>query len=286
MAMNRTNLLIQMAQLPATFEGTPAQLGAEMVRRMQVVSPSGTNFIYVGDTEPTSNVGPWLKDGSKWYVWDDSLKRYVPQDITDSATTWYHIGYSTPASGAPPVWLRTTADYSINNPTYGTPIAWYMFNGTAWVVFNDLVLSGPTASRPPGPMPYQQFYDTDIAVLIWWERGMWRTMAGCPGDIKQVVWQTLAEALLRNPGWQVLGNNIQSWRGRTLSQAAKDTPGSGGTTTLVVDAGLGTWAARATWGETDEVSFDTHVHPPSHDVAIASAVPYPPTIAFWTLEKL
>jgi hypothetical protein len=271
--MNRTNLMLQMA--PATFRGTPDELAAEMVRRSQIVSPSGTNFIYVGDVEPTSNVGPWLKDGNKWYVWDEEVKRYVPQNLTDSETSWFHIGASTPSTSTPPVWLRTTADYSVTNPSYGQPLGWYIFNSVAWVSFNDIVLAGPTATRPSTPVEYQQYYDTDISVLIWWERSLWRTVSGVPGDVKYVIHETLVDAYRYNPGWQVLGNNAQSWRGRYIMQATKDSPTSGGTTVLTVDANIAQRAAHETYGQTDFVKMDA-----------LSLVPYPPSIGLWALYKL
>src|SRR5258706_8937761 len=125
MSLQDTNLLVQMAPIPATFKGTPQDLATKMIRRMKIVSPSGTNFIFVGDTEPTSNVGPWLKDGTKWYVWEEDIKRYVPLDISDSETTWYFIGNSVPASSDPPVWLKTTKDASEADPSHGDPISWY-----------------------------------------------------------------------------------------------------------------------------------------------------------------
>ena len=284
--MNRTNLLIQMAPLPATIEGTPAQIGAEMVRRFQIVSPSGRNFIYVGDVEPTSNVGPWLKDGSKWYVWDADVKRYIPQDLTDSATLWFHLGASTPATSTPPVWLRTTRDFVDVASGYGDPVGWYVFNGTSWIPFLGIVMSGPTANRPAAPVAFQQYYDTDISVLLWFERSQWRTMQGNPGDIKQVIFDTLQEALGRNPGWQVLGQNNQTLRGRYLSQATRDTALSGGATDLTIDIGVSPREARESWGTTDRVSLDTHTHPVSPDVASASPVSYPPALSLWTLEKL
>lgn len=284
--MNRTNLLIQMAPIPATFEGTPAQLGAEMVRRMQIVSPSGTNFIYVGDNEPTSNVGPWLKDGNKWYVWDDEVKRYVALDISDSETRWFHMGASTPSNSTPPVWLRTTQDYTVASPSYGGPIGWYIWNGSVWAPYSGIVMSGPTINRPASPVNFQQYYDTDISVFIWYERGMWRTVDGCPGDIKHVNFDTLEESLLRNPGWQLFGTNNQSIRGRYISQATKDTTASGGTTNLTVDTGVShPREAREVWGTTDAVSLGGHTH--GGAVAPdASPVSYPPTISLWTLEKL
>jgi hypothetical protein len=274
MSLQKTSLLVQMAPLPATFTGTPQELSAEMVARMRIVSPSGSNFIFVGDTEPTSNVGPWLKDGSKWYVWDETISRYVPQDISDSATTWFHVGNSTPLTSDPPIWLKTTNDATQASPSYGNPISWYVFNGTVWVPYVGIVMSGPTVSRPGVPDAFQLYYDTDISVLIWWERTAWRTVDGAPGDCKFVVWETLAEALTQNPGWEVLGASNVAWRGRWISQATKDA-GATPAVDLAVPSGVAKRAARATFGETDGVQMDA-----------TSTVPYPPTIALWCLVKV
>ena len=258
-----------MAPIPATFKGSPQEWADEMVRRMQIVSPTGTSFIFVGDVEPSSNAGPWLKDGTKWYVWDESLKRYVPLDISDSETTWYKIGASTPADSTPPVWLKTETDA----PNYGRGISWCVFDGTVWRPFDSLVNSGATASRPSNPATYERYYDTDISTLIWFERSQWRTVSGVPGDVKFVAWSTLDEALLHNPGWNVLGASNQALRGRFLSQATKD-PGLTPVTDLNVDAGIAKRAAFETYGESDGVKIDA-----------SSSVPYPPSIAMWCLVK-
>src|SRR6516165_5916035 len=98
MALKSTNLIIQMSPIPANFRGYPNDLAVEMLRRMKILSPSGVTFIFTGDTEPSSNVGPWLKDGTKWYVWDDSTKQYVPQDVSDSVTIPFWISNSEPPS--------------------------------------------------------------------------------------------------------------------------------------------------------------------------------------------
>lgn len=270
----KTSLMVRMAALPPTFRGGPSDLAAEMVRRMEVVSPNGANFIYIGDTEPISNVGPWLKGGTQWYVWDSSVSRYVPQDLTDSETTWFHVGASLPLDTDPPLWLKTTSDPTEASPGYGNPVSWYVNNGSAWVPFVGIVMSGPTESRPASPAEFQLFYDTTIAVLIWWERSAWRTVDGCPGDVKHVVWETLSEALERNPGWEVLGASNVAWRGRYISQATKD-PGGAPETDLNVPSGIAERAARTTYGETDGVQMNT-----------SSTVPYPPTIALWTLVKV
>ena len=274
MSLQSTNLLIQMSPIPQTFHGTPQELSAEMVRRMKILSPSGSNFIFIGDSEPTSNVGPWLKDGTKWYVWDSTVNRYVPQDITDSEQRWFWIGATTPSNVDPPLWMRTTKDATEADPTYGSPLSWYQWNGSAWVPFVGLVFSGPTANRPVAPETYQLYYDTDILSLIWWERAAWRTVDGVPGDCKAVYWETLTEALLHNPGWSLLGDSNVTIRGRYVSMATRD-PGASPETDLNVPAGVAKRSARSVYGETDGIEINA-----------SSTVPYPPTIALWWLVKV
>jgi len=274
MALKATNLYLQMAQLPATFKGSPQAFADAMVARMKILSPNGTNFIFIGDVEPISNVGPWLRGGTQWWVWSDTIKRYVPLDISASETKWYWIGNSTPASTPPQVWLKTTKDATDQDPSHGSPIGWYVFDGTNWVAFNSIVFSGPTASRPVTPAEYQQFYDTDIAVLLWWERGSWRTVSGVPGDIKQVVFEVLTDALRFNPGWDVFGAGNQAFRGRLTSMATKDS-GVAPETDLSVGANITPRAALETFGETNGLQTNG-----------ASTLKYPGTIALWTLVKL
>ena len=273
MALKQTNLYIQMAQLPATFKGSPQDLSVEMVRRMKILSPNGTNFIFIGDVEPTSNVGPWLRGGTQWWVWDDTIKRYVPLDISASETRWFWISASTPPSTPPFLWLRTTTDPTDQNPSPGDAVIWYEFDGTSWVPFNSVVRSGSTAERPTTPTDFQQYYDNDIGVLIWWERGAWRTVSGVPGDIKFVVFETASDAQLFNPGWEIFGAQNQTFRGRLFVQAAKDA-GSSPETVLSVGPNITARGALETFGEGDGVQSNG-----------ASTLRYPAQIACWTLVK-
>lgn len=136
MSLNATNLYLQASPIPATFKGTPNDLFTEMIKRMRILSPQGTNLIFVGDTEPTSNVGPWLKNGTQWYVWDTTTKRYIPQNISASYTAAgavFWVGSALPTSSTPPIWLRTTLDPTTSDPlAYGDAIRWLIWNGTAW----------------------------------------------------------------------------------------------------------------------------------------------------------
>lgn len=138
MALQNTNLIIQMAPVPATFVGTPGDLATVMVRRMRIVSPTGTNFITISDVEPSSNVGPWLKNGTQWWVFDEATKRYVPQDISEAETKWFQTGSTVPTTVEPPVWLKTTEGTTAVGPAQGTPVGWYLFNGAAWLPFTEL----------------------------------------------------------------------------------------------------------------------------------------------------
>jgi hypothetical protein len=274
MALQDTNLILQVARLRATFKGTPDELVQEIVRRAKIVSPTGTNFIFVGDTEPTSNVGPWLKDGTKWYVWDEDINRYVPLDISDSETIWFQTGNSVPITSDPPVWLKTDKDPTESDPSIGNPLSWHVFNGSAWVPFVGIVLSGTTASRPSNPVEYQQYYDTTISTLIWFERTKWRTVSGQPGDCKFVAFETLTEALAANPGWNVFGASDQSLRGRIPMMAAKDA-GATPETVLTTGTNIPVRAAFETFGETDSAQIDNT--PPN--------LLYPPQVALWFLVK-
>lgn len=271
MALQDTNLLILMAAIPQTFKGTPKEFAETMVKRMKIVSPTGTSLIFTGDTEPTTNVGPWLRDGTKWYVYSEEIKRYIPLDISDSETQWFQTGATTPATGDPALWLRTTNDPTEEDPSLGRGLGWYVFDGENWVPFTGIPESGTTADRPNSPIELQQYYDTTISCLIWWERNAWRTVSGVPGDIKFVAFPTLSGALAQNPGWALFGEGNADIRGRYISMATKNAADEDNTVTPPV--GVAARAAFETYGESDGVKIE------------ASAVPYPPSIALWCLVK-
>lgn len=139
MALQNTNLLIQGSVLPATFKGTPNDLFVAMLQRMKIVSPSGQSFFIISDTEPSSNLGPWLKNGRQWWIFDSELKRYVPIDISASEKIWFQISVDVPATAEPPLWLRVAAD--------GNPVSWNWWNGAEWIDFTSLKDRSVTAAK-------------------------------------------------------------------------------------------------------------------------------------------
>lgn len=82
--MPSTRLIVRGAPLPQSFKGDLNKLWFAMLDRLEVVSPFGEVQIQIGGLQPTSNKGPWFKDGQKIYVWDEPTKTYIPLDITDS----------------------------------------------------------------------------------------------------------------------------------------------------------------------------------------------------------
>jgi hypothetical protein len=93
--------------------------------------------------------------------------------------------------------------------------------------------SGPTAGRPGSPGPFERYFDTDINAQIWYERGQWRTVEGVQGDVKFVTAANDAAALVKNPGWSLLGDTVL---GRVPVFAGQ---GAGGLTNRVALTGFG-----------------------------------------------
>ncbi len=245
MALFKTNLVIVASQLPPDFVGDPQEFFEALVERMEIQSPAGTNFFVVGDVEPSSNQGPWLKNGDRWYVFSVTEGKYIPINIEDSLHILV-IGPDTPDTPAetdPKLWLRTSGTRAIG---------WYGWDGVIWRSFNSLPASGNTASRPTAPVELEQYFDTDINVLIHWERGAWRTVSGSPGDVKFVAQSKLTDALAANPGWIYLGRDDQSIRGLVLGVASKDA-GATPESNFPTDSGI---SARASG---DKVGEETHV---------------------------
>ena len=85
----------------------------------------------------------------------------------------------------------------------GNPIGLYSWNGLAWVTTPTIISNGPTSGRPVAPADGSAYYDTSIRVLLLFNaaNNAWTTMAGSPGDIKEVNGSSLASVLTLNPGW-------------------------------------------------------------------------------------
>lgn len=259
MALNRTNLVIKAAPLPQDFTGSVQTLYEEMIRRMAILSPVGTNFFVVGDVEPSSNVGPWLKNGTQWWVFSENQGRYVPADVSASLPNFFFVQDSNPGTPGPTdpvIWVRTSQNRIVG--IYG-------WNGTEWLASGNITHSGSTANRPSEPVDLEEYFDTDINVKIRWERGAWRTADGSPGDVKHVTHTILTEALRHNPGWDVLGRDDESQRGRFIGMAAKD-PGAAPVSALPTQSGITAKAAGEQAGSETVVLNSLQIEQHTHEI--------------------
>lgn len=82
--MNLLPFYIQLSAINPAFQGGPQEFAEHLVERLRIVGLANFYGIVVSDTEPTSNMGMWLKGGKKPYVWDNTLPGYVPIDLSDS----------------------------------------------------------------------------------------------------------------------------------------------------------------------------------------------------------
>lgn len=122
-ASNTLPITIQMGPLPPVLAWTPQQLADAIAARLSLVTAQSFALFVSGSTEPSSNVGPWLKDGAEWYVWSDSDGGYIPQTI-NSSSLGYIISSSEPDPLLYQVWIETAVG--------GSPLAIKTYFSGAW----------------------------------------------------------------------------------------------------------------------------------------------------------
>jgi len=115
------------APLPINFKGTPQQFADALVARLMAWSESAIATFVAGSVEPSSNVGPWLKNGQSWYVWDVNTGSYVPQ-VLDPDSLGYAIQSTAPDQNQVRIWIETD---DASDPA-GKPVAVKTYYNGAW----------------------------------------------------------------------------------------------------------------------------------------------------------
>lgn len=110
--------------MPSQVSWTPQQLADAIASRMRLVTAQTFALFVTGSTEPSSNVGPWFRNGNELYVWSDSEGGYVPITIP-AASLGYFIGSTTPDQNIYSFWIQTDA--------LGSPLALKTYYSGAWV---------------------------------------------------------------------------------------------------------------------------------------------------------
>lgn len=129
-------LTFRLSPLP-TNAMTPQQFADAMVARLTAESANTISFFAAGSVAPTSNVGPWLKNNTTWYVWSDSLGMYVPQTIDQSALGYIAQQAPGPDHTAYQFWIQ------LDGSGKGQSIQYY-FSGAWHDIYEDRFATVPT----------------------------------------------------------------------------------------------------------------------------------------------
>lgn len=118
--------------IPSTFIGNPAQFAQELTARLSLVAPDQLTFFATGSTAPTSNVGPWIKNGVEWYVWSAATGGYVPITL-DPASLQYTASQVAPDPTIYTFWIKLDST--------GNPLGIYYYFNNNWIDIYSQVFS-------------------------------------------------------------------------------------------------------------------------------------------------
>lgn len=121
---NTLPLILEAGALPPSVRWTPQQLIDAAFAGARIVTQQSFALFVTGSTEPSSNVGPWLKNGVEWYVYSSNSGNYVPITIAQESLG-YFIGELAPSPLTFRFWIRTTAG--------GSPLGISIYYSGSWV---------------------------------------------------------------------------------------------------------------------------------------------------------
>lgn len=136
-------ITVTASPLPSNFQGTPQQFMDAMVSRLNVVTAvDSVAIVSQGAVAPTSNVGPWLKDGTTWYVWSNTSGSYVPVSA-EYQTLKYVASVTAPDWQVYTLWIQLNTvpivDGATTSPvgTQAIGLAYWNAPTTTWINVYD-----------------------------------------------------------------------------------------------------------------------------------------------------
>lgn len=90
------SLNVSMGSLPEGFCPSSMQDLANSIATRLIITPNQAFSTFaIGSVEPSGNIGPWLKDCSQWFVFDDSTGHYIPTKKGGFDTIQYFVANTT-----------------------------------------------------------------------------------------------------------------------------------------------------------------------------------------------
>jgi len=114
----------RVSPFPTNADYTPQEFADALVARMSIESPTTISFFVSGPTAPTSNVGPWLKNGLTWYVFDTPTAAYVPQ-VIESQSLMYIFQNGAPDHNFYTFWGSLDGSGKAQSIQYFSSGAWH-----------------------------------------------------------------------------------------------------------------------------------------------------------------
>ncbi len=116
-------LTFRAGPFPAGYNADPEQLKNDIVARLYAESTDAISFFASGSVAPSSNVGPWLKNGQEWYVWSDVSASYIAQ-VIPYASLRYIAQVVAPDQNIYTLWIELNGT--------GKALAIKYYSGGAW----------------------------------------------------------------------------------------------------------------------------------------------------------
>ena len=122
---NQLPVTVDFGAIPLSATGySPQQFADRMGLNARVFTEQSFALFTTGSTAPTSDTGPWAKNGNTWYYWDSGTGAYVPF-LLDAASLKYSVSNVAPD---PTIYL-----FWIELDGAGSPLALKTYFGGAWV---------------------------------------------------------------------------------------------------------------------------------------------------------
>jgi hypothetical protein len=130
---NQLPLTIDFGSLPTTGAGyTPQQLLDRAGLNGRIFTEQTFALFTSGTTAPTSDTGPWVKNGNTWYYWSNGTGSYVPF-LLEQESLAYFIGAAAPDQNIYQFWIETAGN--------GSPLALKTYYNGAWTDVYATVVS-------------------------------------------------------------------------------------------------------------------------------------------------
>lgn len=107
-------ITITVAALPPGDKFTPQQLADAIAARLQFVTATPFALFTIGDTEPSSDLGPWAQGGRVWKYFDEVTGQYQPFVIPPEGLQ-YSVSATEPTDTRINVWFEI-------DPNTGLPV--------------------------------------------------------------------------------------------------------------------------------------------------------------------